>query len=157
MYKIICTSLKLFSSRMRGKAGLSGITASVVPSFVGNVGCATVKMPFYQFNSFTGSLKPSTNFQPFFPIKTERVMIYDTVKTKPAVVTSTAGYCTNKPRTLDPKMWAKYKHFQANLDKPVYLMGGKKDKILFGFTVAYVGLCTMQSFYFLIKEGYLGS
>lgn len=35
-----------------------------------NVGCATVreKMPFYQFNSFTGRLKPSTNLQPFYPV-----------------------------------------------------------------------------------------
>jgi len=29
------------------------------------------KMPFYQFNSFTGRLKPSTNFQPLYPIVSE--------------------------------------------------------------------------------------
>ncbi|XP_011144701.1 uncharacterized protein LOC105186306 isoform X2 [Harpegnathos saltator] len=114
-------------------------------------------MPFYQFNPFTGGLKSSTSFQPLYPLKTERVMIYDTIKTKPVAVTAKAGYCTDKPRTLDPKMWTKFKHFQAHIDKPVYLLGGKKDKLLFGFTVLYVAVCTAQSAVFLIKEGILGS
>lgn len=46
---------------------------------------------------------------------------------------------------------------QAHIDKPVYLLGGKKDKLLFGFTVAYVAVCTLQSAVFLIKDGLLGS
>ncbi|XP_077276275.1 uncharacterized protein LOC143905041 isoform X1 [Temnothorax americanus] len=115
-------------------------------------------MPFYQFNSFTGRLKPSTNLQPLYPIsplplqKSEPVVIYDSIKTKPVTATPKASYCTDKPPTLDPKLWAKYKHFQAALDKPVYLAGGKKDKILFAFTVAYVGVCTLQSLVFIAKE-----
>ncbi|CAL1677910.1 unnamed protein product [Lasius platythorax] len=109
-------------------------------------------MPFYQFNSFTGRLKPSANFQPLYPLRSEPVMIYDTIKTKPLTVTPKSGYCTDKPPTLDPKMWAKYKHFQAALDKPVYLAGGRKDKILFGITVAYLGICTLQSLVFVAKE-----
>ncbi|XP_029667675.1 uncharacterized protein LOC115238209 [Formica exsecta] len=116
-------------------------------------------MPFYQYNSFTGRIKPSTNFQPFYPLspiplqRTEPpVIIYDNIKTKPMSITPKSGYCTGKPPTLDPKMWAKYKHFQAVMDKPVYLAGGKKDKILFGFTVAYVGICTLQSLVFIAKE-----
>ncbi|XP_012222344.1 uncharacterized protein COX7AL2 [Linepithema humile] len=115
-------------------------------------------MPFYKYNSFTGSIKPSTNFQPLYPIsprslqKSEPVIIYDTIKTKPLTITPKSGYCTDKPRTLDPKLWAKFKHYQAIIDKPVYLAGGKKDKLLFGFTVAYVGLCTLQSVVFIAKE-----
>ncbi|XP_070149892.1 uncharacterized protein [Polyergus mexicanus] len=110
-------------------------------------------MPFYQYNSFTGRIKPSTNFQPFYPLRTEPpVIIYDNIKTKPVSITPKSGYCTDKPATLDPKMWAKYKHFQAAIDKPVYLAGGKKDKILFGFTVAYIGICTLQSMVFIAKE-----
>ncbi|XP_050449998.1 uncharacterized protein LOC126850751 isoform X1 [Cataglyphis hispanica] len=116
-------------------------------------------MPFYQYNSFTGRIKPSTSFQPLYPLspiplqRTEPpVIIYDTIKTKPVSVTPKSGYCTDKPPTLDPKMWAKYKHFQAVIDKPVYLAGGKKDKILFGVTVAYLGLCTLQSLVFIAKE-----
>lgn len=55
-------------------------------------------------------------FQSPLPLqKTEQVMIYDTIKTKPATVTSAAGYCTDKPKTLDPKMWANFKHFQASI------------------------------------------
>ncbi|XP_011637489.1 uncharacterized protein LOC105427460 isoform X1 [Pogonomyrmex barbatus] len=112
-------------------------------------------MPFYQFNSFTGRLKPSTNFQPLYPIsplplqKAEPVIIYDSAKTKPM---TSKNYCTDKPKTLDPKMWAKYKHFQAALDKPVYLAGGKKDKLLFGFTVAYLAVCSAQSLVFILKD-----
>ncbi|XP_012535270.1 uncharacterized protein LOC105836052 [Monomorium pharaonis] len=115
-------------------------------------------MPFFQFNSFTGRLKPSTSFQPLYPISPrslpegQPVMIYDTIKTKPVRVTPKASYCTDKPSTLDPKLWAKFKHFQAALDKPVYLAGGKKDKMLFAFTVAYVGVCTLQSLVFIAKE-----
>ncbi|XP_011702134.1 PREDICTED: uncharacterized protein LOC105458491 [Wasmannia auropunctata] len=115
-------------------------------------------MPFYQYNSFTGKLKPSVNFQPLYPLsplplqKGDPVIIFDTVKTKPVMVTPKASYCTDKPPTLDPKMWAKYKHFQAVIDKPVYLAGGKKDKALFLFTAAYVGVCTLQSLVFIAKE-----
>jgi len=38
------------------------------------------------------------------------------------------------------------------MDNPVYLAGGKKDKILFGITVAYIGICTVQSLVFAAKE-----
>ncbi|XP_011878475.1 PREDICTED: uncharacterized protein LOC105567859 isoform X2 [Vollenhovia emeryi] len=109
-------------------------------------------MPFYQYNSFTGRLKPSGNLQPLYPIKSEPVMIYDSIKTKPVTVTPKASYCTDKPPTLDPKLWSKYKHFQAAIEKPVYLAGGKKDKMLFAFTVAYVSVCTVQSLVFVAKE-----
>lgn len=54
-------------------------------------------------------------FQSPIPLqRSEPVMIYDTIKTKPLTVTPKSGYCTDKPPTLDPKMWAKYKHFQAS-------------------------------------------
>lgn len=116
-------------------------------------------------------------FQSPLPLqKMEPVMIYDSIKTKPLTVTSKAGYCTDKPPTLDPKLWAKYKHFQvsvhndqfqlqyyvdflyiisclqAAIDKPVYLAGGKGDKILLGITVALCALGTLQSFVFIAKE-----
>ncbi|XP_072753408.1 uncharacterized protein [Anoplolepis gracilipes] len=114
-------------------------------------------MPFYQYNSFTGSIKPSTNFQPLFPLssiplhKVQQIIVHDP-NTKLVNVTPKSGYCTDKPPTLDPKMWAKFKHFGAAIDKPVYLAGGKKDKILFGITVAYVGVCTLQSLVFVMKD-----
>lgn len=56
-------------------------------------------------------------FQSPVPLqKAEPVIIYDTPKTKPLAVTSSASYSTDpeKPPTLDPKLWAKYKHFQAS-------------------------------------------
>ncbi|XP_014468312.1 PREDICTED: uncharacterized protein LOC106741134 isoform X2 [Dinoponera quadriceps] len=109
-------------------------------------------MSFHKFNPFTGRLKPATNFQPFYPLKTEQMMIYDTIKTKPATITAKADYCTDKPRTLDPKMWAKYKHFQSDLKKPVYLMGGRKDKVLFGITVALIAVSTAQSLYIVFTK-----
>ncbi|XP_011252145.1 uncharacterized protein LOC105248832 isoform X2 [Camponotus floridanus] len=110
-------------------------------------------MPFYQYNSFTGRIKPSANFQPLYPLRTEPpVMIYDTIKTKPLTVIPKSGYSTDKPASLNPKMLQKFKFFQTSIDKPVYLAGGKKDKILFGFTVAYVGICTLQSLVFVAKE-----
>ncbi|GAB1863251.1 Cytochrome c oxidase subunit 7A-related protein, mitochondrial [Camponotus japonicus] len=116
-------------------------------------------MPFYQYNSFTGRIKPSANFQPLYPLspvplqRTEPpVMIYDTIKTKPVTVTPKSGYSTDKPTSLDPKLYQKFKLFQANMDNPVYLAGGKKDKILFGITVAYIGICTVQSLVFAAKE-----
>ncbi|XP_020287728.1 uncharacterized protein LOC109856633 isoform X2 [Pseudomyrmex gracilis] len=111
-------------------------------------------MPFYRFNSLTGRLKSSTHFQPLYPLKAEPVVIYDTPKTKPLTVTSSASYSTDleKPPTLDPKLWAKYKHFQSVIDKPVYLAGGKSDKILFGFTVAYLAVCTAQTVVFVLRD-----
>ncbi|XP_011340872.1 uncharacterized protein LOC105281377 isoform X2 [Ooceraea biroi] len=110
-------------------------------------------MRFYQFNAFTGRLKQSTKFQPLYPVKAEPVMIYDTIKTKPVTITPALNYCTDKkPATLSPKMWAEYKYFASVIDKPVYLAKGAKDKFWFRFTVAYVGLCTLQSFYFIAKE-----
>ncbi|XP_011055279.1 PREDICTED: uncharacterized protein LOC105146598 isoform X2 [Acromyrmex echinatior] len=111
-------------------------------------------MPFYQYNSFTGKLKPSTNFQPLYPIKSEPIIIYDSIKTKSLTVTPKSDYCTSKPATLDPKLWAKYKHYGEALKKdvPIYLAGGRKDRIVFGAVVAYVGFCTANSFYFIVKE-----
>ncbi|XP_018311067.1 uncharacterized protein [Mycetomoellerius zeteki] len=111
-------------------------------------------MPFYQYNSFTGKLKPSTNFQPLYPIKSEPVIIYDSIKTKPLTVTPKSGYCTNKPLTLDTTVWKKYKLFGEALrkDMPIHVSGGRKDKLLYGFIATYVGLCTLNSFYFIAKE-----
>ncbi|XP_018368819.1 PREDICTED: uncharacterized protein LOC108764910 isoform X3 [Trachymyrmex cornetzi] len=106
-------------------------------------------MPFYQYNSFTGKLKPSTNFQPLYPIKSEPVIIYDSIKTKPLTVTPKSGYCTGgKPATLDTKLWTKYKHYGEALKKdiPVYLSGGRRDRVMFGAIAAYVGFCTINSF-----------
>ncbi|XP_018406936.1 PREDICTED: uncharacterized protein LOC108783016 isoform X2 [Cyphomyrmex costatus] len=113
-------------------------------------------MPFYQYNSFTGKLKPSTNFQPLYPIKSEPVVIYDSIKTKPVTITPKAGYCTDKPPTLNPKLWAKYKHYGEALQKdiPVYIAGGKSDKIIFGLVCATVGICTLNSFYVIIREAF---
>lgn len=41
------------------------------------------------------------------------VMIYDSLKTKPLNITPKSGYCTDKPATLDPKIWEKFKLFQV--------------------------------------------
>ncbi|XP_012062726.1 PREDICTED: uncharacterized protein LOC105626025 isoform X2 [Atta cephalotes] len=117
-------------------------------------------MPFYQYNSFTGKLKPSTNFQPLYPIsplplqKSEPVIIYDSIKTKPLTVTPKSGYCTDKPVTLDSKLWAKYKHYGVILKKdiPIYLAGGRRDKIMFGAIATYIGFCTFNSCYVIVKQ-----
>ncbi|XP_018356438.1 PREDICTED: uncharacterized protein LOC108756837 isoform X1 [Trachymyrmex septentrionalis] len=121
-------------------------------------------MPFYQYNSFTGKLKPSTNFQPLYPIsplplqKSEPVIIYDSINTKPLTVTPKSGYCTDKPATLSPKMWAKYKYFGKTLQKdiPVYLSTGRRDKIIFGAIVTSIGFCTLNSIYFAVKNSFFG-
>ncbi|KAL0101964.1 hypothetical protein PUN28_018491 [Cardiocondyla obscurior] len=111
-------------------------------------------MPFFNYNQFTGRLKTSTNLQPLYPIKSEPTIIYDSVKTKPVTVTPKANYCTEKPRTLSPQIWAKFKHYQnaLNADVPVYIAGGRKDKALVLFTAAYIGICTVQSAVFIAKE-----
>ncbi|XP_058810183.1 uncharacterized protein LOC131675272 [Phymastichus coffea] len=111
-------------------------------------------MPFYQFNSSTGRLKKSAYLQPLYPTSTHPLnkkelleMIWDSIKTKPlrTISPSSMGFST-----LNPKMLAKYKKFQVNVEKPVYLMGGSPDKILFTTTcilvVAGVAQC-LKLFY----------
>ncbi len=106
-------------------------------------------MPCDQFKSFTGRLKESSQLQPLYPISTNPLnklnppkMIWDSIKTKPLKTTSTSSAAFS---TLDPKLIAKYKKFQTNLEKPVYLMGGTPDKILFGITCALVAAGVIQS------------
>ncbi|XP_003426168.1 uncharacterized protein LOC100115623 isoform X2 [Nasonia vitripennis] len=69
-------------------------------------------------------------------------MIWDSIKTKTLKTTSTSSAAFS---TLDPKLIAKYKKFQANLEKPVYLMGGTPDKILFGITCVLVAAGVIKS------------
>jgi len=55
-------------------------------------------------------------FQSPLPLqKSEPVIIYDSIKTKPLTVTPKSGYCTDKPVTLDSKLWAKYKHYGVSI------------------------------------------
>ncbi|KAK0089654.1 hypothetical protein PV325_006077 [Microctonus aethiopoides] len=115
-------------------------------------------MPSYEFNQFTGRLKNSLHIQPLYPIKpvplpkTESPkMIWDTIKTKAVKtdVQQTSGYST-----ISPKVLAKMKHFQADMTKPVFLMGGTPDKILFGVTIALGVICTIETFRFLARNWY---
>ncbi|KAI4489042.1 hypothetical protein M0804_004540 [Polistes exclamans] len=100
-------------------------------------------MTYYEFNPFTGRLKESTRFQPYYPLKpsalntAEQKLIWDIMTTKPAEVKSSASVGSS---TVDPKLLAKYKFFQKDIHKPVYLMGGAKDRILFGITIVLTGL-----------------
>ena len=56
------------------------------------------------------------SFQSPLPLqKSEPVIIYDSINTKPLTVTPKSGYCTDKPATLSPKMWAKYKYFGVSI------------------------------------------
>lgn len=50
------------------------------------------------------------------------VMIYDTIKTKPVTVTPKSGYSTDKPTSLDPKLYQKFKLFQVNTYRLLLIM-----------------------------------
>ncbi|XP_015184745.1 PREDICTED: uncharacterized protein LOC107070764 [Polistes dominula] len=117
-------------------------------------------MTYYEFNPFTGRLKESTRFQPYYPLKpsalskVEQTLIWDTMKTKPAEVKSAASVSSSSS-SVDPKLLEKYKFFQRDIHKPVYLMGGTKDKILFGITIAltcYIAVDTARFLYDLSKK-----
>ncbi|XP_043502011.1 uncharacterized protein LOC122524033 [Polistes fuscatus] len=96
-------------------------------------------MTYYEFNPFTGRLKESTRFQPYYPLKpsalntAEQKLIWDTMATKPAEVKPSASVSTS---SVDSKLLQNYKFFQRDIHKPVYLMGGTKDRVLLGITIA---------------------
>ncbi|XP_014229469.1 uncharacterized protein LOC106654213 [Trichogramma pretiosum] len=108
-------------------------------------------MPHYKYSSLAGRLLPSqTHLQPLHPTSLLPVdkadppkMIWDSIKTK---TLKTAPLSAASFSTLDPKLLAKYKKFQANVEKPVFLMGGPPDKILFGATCAIVVVGVAQCF-----------
>ncbi|XP_076629218.1 uncharacterized protein LOC143345727 [Colletes latitarsis] len=111
-------------------------------------------MSFHEFNPLTGRLKQSTQPQSLSPLPPRSlqsseipVMIYDSVKTKPLKVANSTGNYS----TLPPKMAALYKKYQADLSKPVYNMGGKMDKILFGVTSLAATACFVMNIYYLSK------
>ena len=111
-------------------------------------------MSFHEFNQFTGRLKQSTQTQALHPVSprplqtTEPpVMIYDSIKTKP-VGTSPAQASYS---TLSPKMAALYKKYQADLTKPSYMLGGKKDKLLMAATVAMCGALFVTNVFYLFQ------
>ncbi|CAD6212787.1 GSCOCG00011055001-RA-CDS [Cotesia congregata] len=110
-------------------------------------------MVFREFNRLAGKLQASAKLQPLFPLRPTPLnkadapkMIYDTVKTKPVSVdrAATASYST-----IPPKLEAKMKKFQKDTSKPVFLMGGTPDKILFGITcvLTVFGLGKSAQFY----------
>ena len=111
-------------------------------------------MSFHEFNQFTGRLKQSTQTQALHPLSprplqtTEPpVMIYDSIKTKPVGVSPVqASYST-----LSPKMAALMKKYQADLTKPSYMLGGKKDKVLMAITVALTGSLFVANMYYLFQ------
>ncbi|XP_076655403.1 uncharacterized protein LOC143360449 [Halictus rubicundus] len=96
-------------------------------------------MPFHEFNQVTGRLKQSANTQPLYPVSprpvqsTEVDMMFDSVKTKPVKVRSpiTAGLST-----LSPKLAEVFRKYQIDLERPVYIIAGRKDKLLYALTVA---------------------
>ncbi|XP_076673468.1 uncharacterized protein LOC143371765 [Andrena cerasifolii] len=110
-------------------------------------------MSFHEFNQFTGRLKQSTQTQALHPVSprplqaTEPIMIYDSIKTKP-VGTSPAQASYS---TLSPRMAALYKKYQADLTKPSYMLGGKRDKVLMAVTVALTGALALSNMYYVIK------
>ncbi|KAF7992785.1 hypothetical protein HCN44_005129 [Aphidius gifuensis] len=100
-------------------------------------------MPSHQFDKFTGRLKNSTNFQPLSPIAPVPLqqaeppkMIWDSIKTKPATILS--GPQAANMSTCCPRVLANQKKFQPPnyMEKEVWKMGGRKDKVLFGITCA---------------------
>ncbi|XP_043262914.1 uncharacterized protein LOC122403431 [Colletes gigas] len=111
-------------------------------------------MSFHEFNSLTGRLKQSTQLQSLNPLPPRPlqsseipVMIYDSIKTKPLkVATPTENYST-----LPPRMAALYKKYQADMTKPVYRMGGKKDRILYGISIIGVTIGFVMNIYYLNK------
>ncbi|KAI4501539.1 hypothetical protein M0802_003416 [Mischocyttarus mexicanus] len=121
-------------------------------------------MTYYEFNPFTGRLKESTKFQPYYPLKpsalnkADQKLIWDIMATKTAEIKSSSAEVKAKSlpgvdsyRGVDPKLVAKYKFFQRDLSKPVYLMGGTKDRILFGVTIAITCLAAADVAKFLYE------
>ncbi|XP_012271154.1 uncharacterized protein LOC105694777 [Orussus abietinus] len=105
-------------------------------------------MPFNEFNSLTGRLKESTKLQPLYPISPIRadkveppVIMFDSIRTKP-VKTITSQQVAEYSSKIDPKMAANFKKFQ-DWTKPVYLLGGTRDKVFFGINLVLtgIGLC----------------
>ncbi|CAK9794807.1 hypothetical protein ANTQUA_LOCUS87 [Anthophora quadrimaculata] len=113
-------------------------------------------MSFHQFNSTTGRLKQSTQLQalsPLLPRPLQKVdlpkMVYDTVKTKPVKTSPPAKSYS----TLCPKIAKLQKEMQADLTKPVYLIRGTPDKILFGLTcVLLLGSCINTAYQFTVLK-----
>ncbi|KZC14669.1 PREDICTED: uncharacterized protein LOC107192784 [Dufourea novaeangliae] len=113
-------------------------------------------MSFHEFNPFTGRLKQSTQSQPLYPLSPQPlqstelpVMMYDTIKTKPVkVASSTVGNYS----TLPPKLAELYKKYQADLSKPSYTLGGRKDKVLYAISVVGVIAGFATNMYYLIAD-----
>jgi hypothetical protein len=60
-------------------------------------------------------------FQSPLPLqKTETVMRYDSVKTKPVITSPVSSYCTDKPPTVSAKLWSHYKLFEASIYCIIY-------------------------------------
>ncbi|XP_031847548.1 uncharacterized protein LOC116433527 [Nomia melanderi] len=96
-------------------------------------------MSFHDFNKFTGQLKQSTQSQPLYPLSPQpldkrepRAMMFDSKKTKPVSTSlSKSNYST-----VPAKIKELQKRYQADLSVPSYLLAGKRDVLLFRFTVA---------------------
>ncbi|XP_053978238.1 cytochrome c oxidase subunit 7A1, mitochondrial [Hylaeus volcanicus] len=112
-------------------------------------------MSVHEFNPFTGRLKQSTSTRPLYPLSPRPlqsaeppVIMYDTILTKPVKVESPRS---GKFSTLPPKLAELQKKYQADMSKPVYLMGGMKDKILFRFTVVATAVAFATNMYYILR------
>ncbi|XP_034950876.1 uncharacterized protein [Chelonus insularis] len=106
-------------------------------------------MAFHEFSRSLGRLSRSNKLQPLFPIrpvqlsKTQSVIIYDSINTKPASTISKPNLDDRPTVPERIKYWQKYFQEQEAKGVPVYLMRGTSDKILFGITCVgtFIGLC----------------
>ncbi|XP_008551005.1 uncharacterized protein LOC103573625 [Microplitis demolitor] len=111
-------------------------------------------MVLREFNRLAGRLQASAKLHPLYPIKPVPLskadspkIIYDSIKTKAVTVDQVVG--TASYSTLPPRLVAKMKKYQADVTKPVFLINGTPDKILFGTTVflTFIGLGMCVDFY----------
>ncbi|XP_015601541.1 uncharacterized protein LOC107270745 isoform X2 [Cephus cinctus] len=121
------------------------------------MGCAVARMPFHQFNPFTGRLKQTNHLQPLYPLAPHPLekaeppkMLWDSMLTKPAKVGPSVGVA--RFSKVDPKLLAKYKKFQEPNGIPVYLKGGPMDKVLVGLTFGLIAVGLVQFAEFVYKE-----
>ncbi|XP_046388715.1 uncharacterized protein LOC124157758 [Ischnura elegans] len=110
---------------------------------------------FYQYNSFSGKLTGSQQFQPCFPLSPQPAPQGEAPKVTFADPNTTIAKESPPPfRGAGGKMMGavsealrqQQKLFQAPNNIPIHLKGGQMDKILFGATIALCGLSLMGCF-----------
>ncbi|OAD55221.1 hypothetical protein WN48_04978 [Eufriesea mexicana] len=109
---------------------------------------------FHKFNAFTGSIQKATQLQALYPLsprpleKMQLPKILDSIKTQ---VARTEKLQKSNYSTADPRIVRLQKEFQVDLERPVYIYRGTKDKIIFGIMCVWTTLGCLTSIYAMYK------